>query len=396
MQIHELEHLRTQFPALARMTYLDSAGAGLPSTRVSDVMRRVTLDWASTGEHWEQWLLEVVKARKVFAGLVGGETDEVGVVPSVSVGLAALASSLKLRNKKKVVTSSLNFPTNVVLWQRMKESGLLKRVTVLRGKGGMVPFNDWVKAIDDETAAVAVDYVSWFSGARENIREIAREAHKHGAVIVVDAFHALSVVPLDVKKDDIDMLACGFYKWLCGPHGVACVYIRKDLLTEFAPSYIGWHGVDDNVVERVLQSRDPFDNPFPLDRAKPSKTAARFEWGTWSPMLVTGAIESMNIAMQMGLEGRFRAVSQRVQQLREGLEELGLGSSILTPSRDINPGSGIVNFGVKDHTSFVSELRKRKLIVSGRFGHVRVSPHFYNTSEEIELFLSTARKLLKN
>lgn len=377
------------------MTYLDSASAGLPSKRVSDVMQRLTLDWASKGENWEEWLMDVVNTRRVFAKMIGGKTEEVGVVPSVSVGLASLASALKLKSRRKVVTSSLNFPTNVVLWQRMKEAGLLQDVTVLKHRRGKVPLDTWEKSIDDKTAVVAVDYVSWFSGARENIKEITEIAHRHGALVVVDAFHALSVIPLDVKRDGVDLLACGFYKWLCGPHGAACVYVRRDLLQDFMPSYIGWHGIKDNVIERLMQSRDPFDVPFALNRGTPSATAARFEWGTWAPGVVAGAMEAMKLAIELGLGPRFSEIKKRMNELRSGLEEIGLRKAILTPSPDENQGGGILTFGVRKHSAFVSDLRKEGIVVSGRFDHVRISPHFYNTAEDVEELIHAVKIIIK-
>jgi selenocysteine lyase/cysteine desulfurase len=324
---------------------------------------------------------------------VGGAKEEIAVVPSVSVGLSSLASSLKFVKRKKVVVSELNFPTNVVLWQRMKESNLIKEVILLRQKEGITPIESFEKEVDDETALVAIDYVSWFSGARHEIKQICKIAHEKGALVVVDAFHAVSVVPFDVKSDSIDMLVCGFYKWLCGPHGVACVYIKRELLAELEPSYIGWHGIEDNVIERLLQGRDPFDKPFPLDSARPSKEAARFEWGTWSPTVVRGALEATKYVNESDTNSRFQTIRKRKKEVMEGIENLGIRP--LTPSEDKNPGAGIVTFPVKSHHKLVEWLKAKHVIVSGRFDHVRVSPHFYNTGEDVERLLSSMREYMR-
>jgi cysteine desulfurase / selenocysteine lyase len=382
---------RQQIPALSGMTYLDNAGAGLPPRSVTDGMKELIDDWSRTGEHWDEWLLDVVEARRLFAKLVGGATNSIGVIPSVSVGLAAVGSSVKM-SKKKLVTSNLNFPTNVIMWQRMKEAGLVGSVTLLEHTGGLVPLEAYEQAIDDQTALVAVDYVSWLSGAREHVRGISDLAHKHGALLVVDSFHALGVFPIDVKADGIDVLISGFYKWLCGPHGVACVCVDEDMLESMVPPYLGWLGVEGNVVERFQAGRDPFDVPFSLKRAPPSRSAARFEWGTWATVAVKGAIESMKFTLRSDPAMRFKAIAALKARLFEGLEQMGV--KMLTPPVEVNPGGGIVTFESKRQSEVVGKLAKQKIMVSGRFGHVRISPHFYNTAEEVDRFLGAARTLV--
>jgi selenocysteine lyase/cysteine desulfurase len=384
---------REQIPALSRMTYLDNAGAGLPPTRVTEAMRRFVADWSENGEHWDAWMRDVVEARRLFGSLVCARRDEVGVLPSASVAISTAASALDLTKRKKVVTSALNFPTNVMMWQRMRESGLLNEVSVLQPSGGMVPTEDYATAVDDGTAVVAVDYVSWYSGARENIREISEIAHRHGALLLVDSFHALGVFPFDAKKDGIDVLVSGFYKWLCGPHGVACIYVDRELLEDLRPSYLGWLGVEGNVVDRMLEGRDPFDVPFPLDRAEPAATAARFEWGTWAAVCVTGAIEAMRFALENGIDYRFSRIKKIRGRIQEGFAEMGL--EVITPSPEKNEGSGIVSFASRRQQGVVRALMKQNLVVSGRFGSIRASPHFYNTLEEADALLGALRPLVR-
>ncbi len=381
--------VRERIPGLSARTYLDSAGAGLPPTSVTRAMSEFVADWSKHGEQWDEYLMDVIECRQFFARLVGAKGNEVGVVPSVSVGLAALASSVDFSKRRKVVTSSLNFPTNVVLWQRMRESGLAKEVRVLGHQNGVVPIDSWERAIDDETAVVAVDYVSWFSGYRELVREIAEIAHKHGALTFVDAFHGLGVFPIDVKLDGVDALCCGFYKWLCGPHGAACVYVNEKELKNLEPSYIGWMGIRDNVIERAQAKRDPFDVPFEMESATPSATAARFEWGTWAAVVVRGAVEALKFALETGPASRFEGISTRRKELLEGLRELDV--KVLGPVEEKNPGSGIVTFETDDHKTLVRRLAEKKVMVSGRFSHIRVSPHFYNTSEEIDSLLDALK-----
>ncbi len=183
-----VEEVRKQIPLLAKTTYLDSAGAGPPPVSVHESMRAFLDEWSSYGEKWDEWLLEIAKTRELFARLVGARTDEIACIPNVSSGLAAVATALPKGPRQNVVVSELNFPTNVYIWHSMKNRGLIADVRVLKAEKGQIPLSEYEKAIDDRTAVVSLDYVSWINGCRENIAQVAEIAHAHGALMMVDAF----------------------------------------------------------------------------------------------------------------------------------------------------------------------------------------------------------------
>lgn len=240
-----VDEVRQQIPLLAGNVYLDNAGAGPPPLSVHSAMQSFLDEWRDYGEKWEAWLLEIVKTRELFGRLINATLDEVACIPNVSSGLAAIANALPLKPGQNVVVSELNFPTNVYLWHALKRKGLLSEVRVLKAKNGQVPPSDFEKAIDDKTAAVSLDYVSWINGYKEDIRAITQIAHSHGALMLVDAFHAVGVIPVDVRELDVDVLACGTYKWLMGPHGTAFLYVSREALKRLDPGIVGWHGIFD-------------------------------------------------------------------------------------------------------------------------------------------------------
>lgn len=380
-----------EIPALSERTYLDSAGAGLPPISVTNAMREFIDEWSNEGEKWEKWLQDVVTLRREFSKLVGSSEEEIAIVPSVSVGLASFASSLDLRNAK-VVVSELNFPTNIILWNKMKRSKLVGNVKILHSKNGKIPIEEWEKEIDDETALVAVDYVSWLTGYKENLERIVKVAHSKGALVLVDGFHAVGVFPVDVKKLGVDVFVSGFYKWMCGPHGVACLYVSRKVLSETEPSYIGWHGINDNVIRRVNSGCDPFDLPLPIDGV-PSPNCDRYEWGTWASVTVRGALESIKFAERFTPKKRIKHVQYLVKELAANLSNLGIKP--ITPYDNENEFAGIITFPAKKYHELIDELKRRKIIVSGRYGNIRVSPHFYNTVEEIDKLLKAVKEFSK-
>ena len=376
---------------LKEITYLNAALAGPPPLCVTNAMRKTIEDWSSLGLLWGDSIDDIVAIKEGFAQLIGADAMEIAIVPSVSAGLVAIASSIKLgREKKDAVISSLNFSANQVIWKRMKERGLLNKVSLLEPVNGMIPIESYEDAIDDHTALVAVDYVSGFNGFVENIKEISEIAHSHGALLVVDAFHAVSTLSMNAKRLDIDVLLAGFSKWMCGPPGAACLYVDGELLEKLDPAYIGWQGVTGNIIERKLADSALFDTPF---QSKPSNTAARFEWGTWSPTVLKGVREAIKFILDSNLNDRYAIIKKRKSELVEGLGELNV--EIITPVESLNAGSGIVAFKIAKEKEFAKKLATENGIIAANFGRVVVSPHFYNSVEDVDRFLKLTGRYIQ-
>ena len=381
----DVEEVRRQIPLLSKGVYLDSAGAGAPPVSVHAAMQSFLDQWRDYGEKWDVWLREIVKGRELFSRLIGAATDEVACVPNVSSGLAAIASALPPQAGRNVVVSELNFPTNVYIWHALKRKNLLSEVRVLKPKNGAVPLSDFENAIDDKTVAVSVDYVSWINGCKEDIQSITRIAHSHGAIMIVDAFHALGVMPIHVRKLGVDVLTCGTYKWLQGPHGTAFLYVKKDILDKLEPGIVGWHGISDSVVARVQSGQETFGRPFDVSAVAPANDATRFEWGTWSVITVVGAQAAMEFALKYPAEEREPMVRHLNERLVDGLRQKG---KRITSPLDEKRRSGIVTFEVDNASRISSQLEREHIIVAPRVDTLRVSPHFYNTEREIDILLS--------
>src|SRR5579862_6759101 len=148
-----LSDIKRQFPMLKGITYLNSALAGPPPLSVTNAMRKSIENWSKFGLLWNDSMDDIVEIKKGFAELIGAHATEIAIVPSVSAGLIAIASSLDLSGgKKNVVVSSLNFTANKVVWQRMREKGLFKNVRLLEAENGELPSDSYEKSVDDNTA----------------------------------------------------------------------------------------------------------------------------------------------------------------------------------------------------------------------------------------------------
>jgi cysteine desulfurase/selenocysteine lyase len=379
-----VEEVRQQIPLLAGNVYLDNAGAGPPPVSVHAAMQSFLDEWRDYGEKWEAWLLEIVKTRELFGRLINATLDEVACIPNVSSGLAAIANALPLKPGQNVVVSELNFPTNVYLWHALKQKGLLSEVRVLKAKNGQVPTSDFEKAIDDKTVAVSLDYVSWINGCKEDIRAVTQIAHSHDALMLVDAFHAVGVIPVDVRKLGVDVLACGTYKWLMGPHGTAFLYVSREALQRLLPGIVGWHGIADSVVARVRSKQETFERPFDISGVTPAEDATRFEWGTWAVITVIGAKAALEFTLKYTPQEREPLVEHLNKRLVEGLKKK---EKRITSPLEEGRRSGIVTFEVKDATQVSKKLLQEHVVVAPRVNTLRISPHFYNTDREVDTFL---------
>ena len=379
-----MPEVRQQIPLLTNNVYLDNAGAGPPPVSVHAAMQSFLTEWRDYGEKWEAWLLEIVSARELFASLINATLDEVACVPNVSSGLAAIGNALPLQRGQNIVVSELNFPTNVYIWHAMKRKGLLSEVRVLKAENGQIPISEFERAIDDKTVAVSLDYVSWINGCREDVRAITQIAHSHGALMLVDAFHAIGAIPVDARKLGVDVLACGTYKWLMGPHGTAFLYVSREALDRLDPGIVGWHGISDSVVARVRSKQETFGRPFDLAGVAPAKDATRFEWGTWSVISVVGAKAALEFTLKYAPEEREPLVERLNERLVDGLRRIG---KRITSPLEKGRRSGIVTFQVDDAAQVSRKLQQAHVVVAPRVNTLRVSPHFYNTDNEIDTLL---------
>jgi selenocysteine lyase/cysteine desulfurase len=341
-------------------------------------------EWRDYGEKWEPWLLDIVRSRELFAQLIGAKLDEIACIPNVSSGLAAIATALQVGSGGNVVVSELNFPTNVYLWHTLKQRGLLSEVRVLKAVDRKIPLSEYERAIDDKTLAVSLDYVSWINGCRENISEVTKIAHSHGALMLLDAFHATGVMPVDVRRLGVDVLACGTYKWLMGPHGAAFLYVKDEMIEKLEPSILGWHGISDSVIARIQAHQDVFGRPFDLSRAVPAKNATRFEWGTWSVISVEGAKAALEFTFKYPPQERWPLVQKLNERLADGLR--GKGRRVTSPLEKERL-SGIITFEIPEAAQVAKKLQQERIVVAPRVNTLRVSPHFYNTEREIDVFL---------
>ena len=382
---------RPEFPILESSCYMISNSLGAMPRGVEDELSHYTKLWKTEGvEAWHEWFPFVDEVSGLFANIIGAGAHDVTLVHNLTVASALIASCLDFAGKRnKVVYSELHFPTISYLWQGWQKYGA--RPVVLKSEDGItVDAEEYCKAIDQETRIVALSHVYFRSGALQDVEKIIRHAHSMGAIVMLDSYQACGVVPIDVIKLNVDVMASGVLKWLCGGPGAAFMYVRKDLQEQFRPAIRGW-----------LADKEPFE--FHMPDVNFPEGMHRFLTSSIQVPCLHTALPALKMFNEIGIERVREKSLQLTDRLIERCDEFGF--AVNTPREHAKRGGALtvdpVGVGMSVHEHNISakqicdELIKRRFVVDYRppFG-IRIAPHFYNTIEEIDAIAEEMQKLL--
>jgi len=373
--MEDVERIRSLFPVTWNRVFLNHAAQSpLPKPVAEAIGRYVDecSNFGATSKEWEDL------GKLLFAKLVNAKVGEIALVENTSVGLNIAANVIQAPRGAKIVTTDLEYPS--VTYPFLRKS-LGFKVEYVKNINGAILLEDIEKAVDDQTAAVAISQVEYVNGFRHDLRAVSEIAHEHGAYLIVDAIQAAGAIPLDVKRDNVDFLATACYKWLLSPPGAGYFYVKEELIERFEPPYSGWASADQEIFNTV-----DFWNIWDLQF---SRTASRFEVGTPSVISFIGAREAIKLLLGFGIENIERRILELTDYLIDSLEDLGI--TLQTPT-ERQYRSGIVNFRIENPKMVAEKLNEKGIIVSARSNGIRVSPHFYNTEEEIDKLMAEIKR----
>ena len=369
------EEARSEFPILKTHTYLNSCSLGALSHRAEAYLDEFLQRWHTMGASawYEHWLGRLAMLRGRVEAFLGGPPGSVALVPSTSAGLSAVAESVAAAVKagrNRVVCSDLDFPTLGYQWAVKPE---IELVVLPSPDGiGMDP-GQFSEAVDERTLFLATSHVFFATGFVQDLAKLSAIARNAGAYSLIDGYHGAGQVDFSVSETGVDFYTTGPLKWLCGGPGLSYLYVRPELVPTLLPRITGWFG-----------ARNAFD--FDIRDFQPHDDARRFEMGTPALPTVHTALGGQEIVDEVGMkaiEARNRSLTQT---LVAGCESAGFS---LTIAGDPDHRSAIVMVRHPDPPGAVAHLAKSGIIVDHRPGHVRVSPHFYNTEKEIAFLLET-------
>ncbi len=322
------------------------------------------------------WIEISETCRERFARLIGARPDEVAFVKNTSEGLSFVAGGIDWKPGDNLVTISVEFPANIYPWLALEEKGVEVRL-VEPEEDGTIDENKLISAADEKTRLISVSSVQFVNGYRLDLEKIGAFCRENGIFFCVDAIQSLGVIPMDVEKYNIDFLAADGHKWLLSIEGIGGFYVSSRVMDRINPIEYGWHSVKKRFEFEAID--------FSLD-----DTARKFEPGSFNVLSIAMFSESLNLILEVGVE----RIRDRVFQLTEYLiDSLDDSWELISPT-DQESRSGIITFRIPgvDGKTLWKKLLERKVVVSPRGGGIRVSPHFYNTEEELDRFLELTRE----
>ncbi len=365
----DLNKLRDEFPILGKKNYLNSCSLGALSNRSEAHLRDFLDRWHEMGASawYEHWMGRLGDLRGQVGSFLGASAHELALLPSTSAALSVIAGAVPANGRNRVICTELDFPTLAFQWQVKPEI----EVVVLKSHDGVgIDPEQFREAVDERTLFLATSHVCFTTGFIQDITTLADIAHEAGAFCLIDGYQGPGQIPVDLPATGVDAYTAGPLKWLLGGPGLAYLYVRSDHVQTLEPRITSW-----------FASKDQFG--FDLESFEYQEDARRFELGTPALATVHTALGGQEIIDEVGIDviaARNRTLTDRIV---EGAQAAGFGLTIAPPERR----SAIVMIRHDDPPRAVQALAQRGIIVDHRPGHVRVSPHFYNTEAEVDAFV---------
>jgi kynureninase len=376
---------REEFPILANTVYMISNSLGaMPRQTARDLAEYADM-WAKRGVRaWEErwWEMPLEVGNKV-ARIIGAPSGSVGMHENVTTAhMVALSCLRPTGTRRRIVCAAMDFPSMLYLYRAQQALGF--EVTIVPAEDDLTVRTDrFLEAIDDTAAVVAFSHVLFRTSYIMDVAAIARRAREVGASLILDTYQSAGIVPLNVTALDVDFAVGGCLKWLCGGPGNAFLYTRPELRARLRPAFTGW-----------LSHRNPFAFDIePIDERDVRADAMGMMNGTPSIPAYYAALAGLDIINDVGVD-LIRAKSIELTGRLLGLaDERGFTSAA---SRDPRRLAGTVAIAVPDALQVARTLKARDFIVDYRppVG-VRLSPHFYNTIEEVECVMDEIASIVQ-
>jgi len=363
--------LRALFPVTERAIYLNHAAVSAPPVPTINAVQSQLADVSQNGSvNFRNWIAVKENARQIVARMLGALPEQVAFMRNTSDGLSTVANGLGWRPGDNLVTFRNEFPSNIYPWLRVRDA-LGVEVRMCEERNGRIDLDELIGLIDDKTRIVALSQIQFASGFRADLARIGRAARSHDALLVVDVIQALGVVPIDVQSELVDVAAAACHKWLLTPEGVGLLYLSERARERIQPTLVGWTSVPNP------EDYGNFEQGW-------NKGTLAWETGTGPVALIHGLEASLKLLHEVGIPHIQAHLETLTDHLCERLRDIQYE---IVSSRRAGEKSQIVcirHTGGLSSMDLYTHLKKRNIITAPRGDRLRISPHLYNTMEEMD------------
>jgi cysteine desulfurase/selenocysteine lyase len=370
------DEFRSHFPVTGRWAFFDHAAVAPLPTPAVEALRDYADDLAANGiANVGRWVNRVKEVRRLAAQLLNADPAGVAFIKNTSEGIGLVAEGFPWKAGDNVVLAAEEYPSNQYPWMNQAHRGV--SVRSVNSRGSRIAIDDIRAAMDDRTRIVTLSFVEFASGFRNDLDAIGSMCRERGVYFFVDAIQGLGVLPLDVQRTPIDFLAADSHKWLLGPEGIGVFWIRPELIDMLHPIGVGWNS--------VVNSHDFGKIDY---RLKPA--ADRWEGGAPNVAGIHAMGASLPLLLNVGVTELEKRILHLTDYLCEHAPRVGLE---VFSGRSGGEKSGIVSLMTpgRDPNELKRRCREAGIVVNQRAGRLRLSPHAYNTIEEIDRFLDAVK-----
>ena len=369
---YDVDVLRgAEFPWTSDTVYLNNASIGPLPERTRLTLDRFNRRRAAPHLLPDREMFAMLSdTREKIARLIGASSDEIALTLNTGYGIGMAARALPLEPGDIVLVSDKEFPANVYPWMRLGDRGVVMELVPTTAEGWPDEARLLERLRDPRVRALAVSLVQFSSGYLVDLERLSAATRESGAYLVVDAIQAVGQLPVDVSQVEVDLLACGAQKWLLSPWGSGFVYVRRELIARLDPVITGWlafEGTDD------LSRLTSYDDTLRAD-------ARRFELMTLPYQDFAG----FNSSLDLILELRVETIRDHIRSLHQPVLAWAERSGARVASPQGPNGSGILCVSPESVKEVHRRLKASRIVCSLREGAIRLSPHCYNTVEEME------------
>ena len=375
--------LRTaEFPWTADTIYLNNASIGPIPERTRRALDEFTAK--RTAPHLlpdRELFGGLAAARLGLAQLINADPSEIALATNTGFGLHLAARALPLKAGDTVLLSDKEFPANVYPWLLLREQGIKVEMARCRSEGWPDEEHLLERLRDPSIRVLAVSFVQFSNGYRADLKKLGAACRANGTFLVVDGIQGIGNSVLDVRDTPIDILSCGGQKWLLSPWGSGFVYVRKELIKQLEPTITGWmafEGTDD--FSRLTEYNPTFRSD-----------ARRFEMITLPYQDFVGMTTSLGLLLEIGV----RDVAEVTRAMHEPVVKWAQENDVRIASPlDERHRSAILCVAPPKPVEAYHGMKRARVVCSLREGAIRLSPHCYNTMEEMEKVIEVLDDLM--
>lgn len=365
---------RENYPALEKNIILSSCSQSAISKNVLKAINNYTDSLVEKGMDWNEWIVQIDECKTKFAQLINCDVEEIAILSSVSDAVSSVFSALNL-SKSDVFLTDLEFPCigHVALAQANKNNFT---VGYIPHENFMIPLSNYENHLTNQTSLTCVSHVSYYSGFKQNLKEVSKIVHSFGSLLLVDAYQSIGSTNIDVKEMGIDILVAGTQKYMMGIPGISFLYMNKSLSENVQPTVTGWFG-----------QKDPF--AFDMKTLEFGDFTAKFNTGTPPIINAYAANAALQDILDVGIDKVESYLHHLSSFVYKRANEIGLQ---VLGSSDMAEKSAMNAIYVEKANEMEQLLKKERIVVSARQDVIRVAPHIYNTEQDIETALQKIKE----